>query len=585
MKKRAKTLISLGLVVGLLAGCGNTNVSSPQESSSKTTESSSATESSVVVESEEESKYPEYLNLDGFRPIVKEGEEITLNMTMTHKTQQTNEPEERWFYQFIEQELNIDLEMDQNYTAERKSVFLNSGDLPDMMWDALISTTDLVVYGQEGGLFLDISAYINEELTPNIVAAMEKYPDAFEACVTPDGKMYTVPVVNESKTPGGTQRMFVDTAYMEAAGITELPTTLDEFTDMLRAFKKVDPAIMGVDEVYPWIINWHYDWYYLMSAWGWVTDDYGALAKPTWDETEQKIVIPCLQDKFKDYVKYIYTLYQEDLLHDDYFPMSSQTVRALSAEGKVALLSDSTVTASQPDRGDEFIALSPVTSDWTDKPISGQFNTGYTLGGVVISADTEYPELCVRLLDYLYSEEGATYAYYGPVSGSEDELGMITGVVKKDDTVVSKAVADGLFGTNSDYTLPYVILSDSMCLNLSDANEFNYKRVGFSGTQTAEERMAIHNSRKPGEEGYSQWSTWASQYPYLVKPMNQPYATVEQAERLTDLMSVMENYVDAEMAKFVVGERPIEELDAFMTELWALDGQELWDLGEELYKR
>lgn len=579
MRKRTKTLVALSLVVGLLAGCGNAKVDEKESGSSAPASSSAAASSEVV-----ESKYPEYLNLDGYSPIVAEGEEITLSMTIAPSTAATTEPEERWFYQYIEQVMNIDLDVDQNWSNERKSILLNSADLPDMMWGANITTGELVTYGQEGGLFLDFNEYISEELTPNIVAAMEQNPAAFEACVSPDGAMYTLPKLGNTNRISGSYRMFVDTEYMEAAGIKELPTTLDEFTDMLRAFKKLDPATMGVDEIHPWIINWHYDWYFLYSAWGWIFDDPGALAKPLWDETEQEVVIPCLQDKFKDYVKYLHMLYQEDLIHDDYFPMSKDQARALIAEGKVAVVSDSTITATQPDRVGEFVTMSPVTSEWTDKPVTSFSSKGYTLGGVVVSADTEYPEVIMRLIDYLYSAEGSAYANAGPVAGSEDELGMIEGVVAgSDGTPKNKPVEDGKFATIWDYQQPYVQLDRQMVLNEMAANAFEYERVGLPVQTTPEEYMATEIKNDNPE--YQAWNMFKAQYPYCIKPLDEPYATAEQNERLTDLRTVMENYVDAEMAKFVVGERPIDELDKFMEELWALDGQELWDLGQELYKR
>lgn len=580
MRKRTKTLVALSLVVGLLAGCGNAKVDN-KESEQSVSESSSAAESSSEVV---ESKYPEYLNLDGYRPIVADGEEITLSMTISPSSAMTTEPEERWFYQFVEQVLNIQLDVDQNWSAERKSILLNSADIPDMMWGAGITTSDLVTYGQEGELFLDLNQYISEELTPNIVAAMEQNPAAFKACVSPDGAMYTLPTLANTNRLAGGYRMFVDTKYMEAAGIKELPTTLDEFTDMLRAFKNLDPAKVGVDEIHPWIINWHYDWYYLYGAFGWVYNDPGSLSKPLWDETEQEVVIPCLQDKFKDYVKYLHMLYEEDLIHDDYFPMSKDQARALIAEGKVAVVSDATITATLPDRAGEFVHMAPVTSEWTDKPVATRSNTGYTIGAVVVSADTEYPEVCMRLIDYLYSAEGSAYAGNGPKAGSEDELGMIEGMVAASDgTCKHKPVEDGKFASNWDYQQPYVQLEGDMALNTAAAIPYLYEMVGLPAPSIPEEYMATE--RETSDPQYEAWNMFCAQYPYCINPLDAPFATTEQNERLTDLTTVMENYVDAEMAKFVVGERPIDELDKFMEELWALDGQELWDLGQELYKR
>ena len=580
MKKTIKTLLALSLVVGLLAGCGNAKVDD-KESSQPASESSSVADTTEVVES----KYPEYLNLDGYRPIVADGEEITLSMTISPSSvAQETDPEDKWFYQFIEQVLNIQLDVDPNWNSERRSIILNSGELPDMMWSPALTAGELIIYGQEGGLFLDLNEYISEELTPNIVAAMEEYPDAFAACVTPDGAMYTLPRIAYPAKPNGGLRMFVDTDYLAAAGITELPTTLDEFTDMLRAFKALDPEKMGVDEIIPLVANWKYDQWYYMSAWGWVTNSYSKYGFPCWDEAEQEVVIPCLQDKFKDYVKYVHMLYQEDLVCDDYFSISTDQARALFAEGKVPVVCDSTMTASQPDRVGNYVHLSPVTSEWTDKPIATQSTADFSIGGVAVSAETQYPEVIMRFLDYLYSAEGNAYAGGGPVAGTEDELGMVNGVIAFNGTPTNKDVAEGKVATAYEYQQTKLILDGSMSIHYAGKNmDYIYDRVGLGAPETAEEYIA--RNIQSYQEGYESYQVFVSQYPYLVSPLQTPYATVEQTERLTDLQTVMQNYCYAEFAKFVVGERPIEELDAFMEELWALDGQELWDLAQEIYKR
>lgn len=133
--------------------------------------------------------------------------------------------------------------------GERKSLMFASDDLPDMLFNINLNTSDIMKYGVDGEMLLPMSDYVNETLTPNIVAALEGKDEAVEAATAPDGKMYTIPGFDPSypgygNTIGG-QRCFIDTEYMEKAGIEKSPETLDEFIDMLRAFKQIDPAEMG----------------------------------------------------------------------------------------------------------------------------------------------------------------------------------------------------------------------------------------------------------------------------------------------------------------------------------------------------
>ena len=110
MRKQIKSFVAFGLIFGLLAGCGNAQ-NQTKESNSNETQTSSTVSSEVVSSEVVENKYPEYLNLDTYRPIVKEGEKVTLTMTMTPSSAATTEPDQRWFYQFIEENMNM-LEME-----------------------------------------------------------------------------------------------------------------------------------------------------------------------------------------------------------------------------------------------------------------------------------------------------------------------------------------------------------------------------------------------------------------------------------------------------------------------------------------
>ena len=62
-----------------------------------------------------------------------------------------------------------------------------------------------------------------------------------------------------------------------------------------------------------------------------------------------------------------------------------------------------------------------------------------------------------------------------------------------------------------------------------------------------------------------------------------PYMTADQNTEFTDLKSVLENYLDQEFAKFVVGQRPIEEVDKLLGELMDLGGKEYLELVKEIY--
>ena len=70
----------------------------------------------------------EYLNTDGTLPIVKEGYEKTLKIAIQMYSD-SGEAESQWFYQFIENEMNINLEIQKLSGSEQISLLLADGDL------------------------------------------------------------------------------------------------------------------------------------------------------------------------------------------------------------------------------------------------------------------------------------------------------------------------------------------------------------------------------------------------------------------------------------------------------------------------
>ena len=134
MKKKNVTrffAVMLSLAVSLSAvACGKDNQGNP----SKDKEQEVSQEQENL--QEQESAYPAYLNLDGYRPLVQEGEEITLTMAVKRDGGATKEIEDMWIYSYFKDVLNVNLEV-VTYTdetvSEQKSLMLASGELPDIM--------------------------------------------------------------------------------------------------------------------------------------------------------------------------------------------------------------------------------------------------------------------------------------------------------------------------------------------------------------------------------------------------------------------------------------------------------------------
>lgn len=578
--RKTRQWIAAGLAIVMLAGCG----SQGGEQATSGNSSGSGTEGNASAEETqaEASEYPDYLNLDSMRPIVKDGEKVTLDVLVRRESIATSDITQNWFVRFLDEKMNIQLnieEVNQSTYEERRNLVLASDDLPDIMINMSLTANDLVTYGQDNGQLLALNEYINEELTPNIVAALDGQDSAITENTAPDGNMYTLPTFIAGY-PGegsslGRQRVFIDTKYMEAAGIEEVPTTLDDFIEMLRAFKALDPAEMGVDEIWPMVSTWGQDREILQNAFGWVSRGSDSCV-PVWDVETNDMVIPCAQEKYGDYITLLNTLYSEGLIHPDFFTIDKEAARALYAEGKVPVICDAAPYLSLPEREWEFVSAIPLSSQWTEEGIT-QETPGYALGNFVVASDTEYPEVCMRLIDYCFSQEGSLYVSSGPPEGSEDCMGLVSGFSLGDDgVIVYNDVENGTYESQFDYTVNGIELSQNMPRDTRETILYQKELLGVEDPQFPDFNLSDPDQHYRKE-------CYEAHQGHMVEALPSMYLNSENSAKYTDLYTVIKNYVDSETARFVVGQRPLSELDQYFEELKNLNIDEYVQLCQDYY--
>lgn len=578
MKKKLKSLIALALVAIMVAGCGNTTKQEEpsKESSSKSTEvSQSATE--------EAQKYPDYLNLDGYRPIVKEGEKVTLKVGLVRPPVAETNLEDTWFYNFIEQKLNIDLEVeiltDDNLDARKNLMMVDEDEMPDLLINMSFDAAQIVNYGVAEGRLMPLSDWFSEELTPNILAVLEGQDAAILENTATDGKMYTLPTFYSERLGYGDTlapvRLFVDTKYTEAAGITELPTTLEGFADMLRAFKALDPAELGVEKIYPMVASGSRDSHYILNAFGFMTDNGLNTTNVCWDVVEGQITVPALDEKYADYLTYMNMLYEEGLIHPDYFTVDPTALDALYVERAAGVVGIAAPYVYNADVYDEYLSMGIMTSDVKTEPyVIG--DVGYGMGYILVSASTKYPEVCMRFLDYLYTDEGILYAQQGPVAGSEDTLGIVPGFEITD-------AGKWNYGEHG-YSSLYNYRMNEIVLWAGALVEDGVKQEAWRVSRN-EEWIPEALNPENGDQNYRLKVVQAFEgyEDYMVTPLPASYTTPEQSARFIDLQSSLRAYVDAETAKFIVGERDLSTLDKYYSDLEAMGAKEFLELAREIY--
>lgn len=534
-----------------------------------------------------------------FSTLAVAEEKVTVSLLSTRNSIATNDIEDVWFFKYLAQKMNVDFELEQTLeTDQRISLMFASDSVPDLVWGIGLSNNDVMVYGVQEGMLLNWKDLITPELMPNTYQAMQDYPDAFTASTAPDGNIYTLPMITGSSYYANTGsfsaaiRMYINKDWMDACGITELPTTLDEYLEVLRTFKEKDPMGLGENNI-PLIGNQEKDKTFVWNALGFhgtATQAYGT----AFDLKDNQLVLPCYTEEAKEFITFYNTLYKEGLISPDYFTLDQTAARGLMASGVCGVLGDSTLTAIG-DAWPSWVALSPLTSDVNDVAVAA-FNPGYSVGQLYASAYTEHPEVLARIVDYMYSDEGALYYFYGPMKGTEETLGVVDGwYYDENNRITTDKVVNGEFTDISEYSYQY-IKSYSSAPGRFD--HYSQTAAAMAGIEFPGKEMTIVDKLTGAEipslimdvytddnnDGHWRITQSEAMIDHLTAVrLPDVYLTAEQNQRVADLSTVINDYVTAESAKFIVGTRPLSELDAYFEELKSLGIEEYIAIYQEAY--
>ena len=132
----------------------------------------------------------------------------------------------------------------------------------------------------------------------------------------------------ELKVSGSATMLVVRTDLLEKIGISKTPETLDEFADMLREIKNADVDGNGMQNV-P----------LTLTATAEIPGLYGAFGiTHTWNEVNGKLVNRFVDPRYKDYLLYVKSLYDEGLLDKEFPTNKNNTVQEKFTSGRAAVM-------------------------------------------------------------------------------------------------------------------------------------------------------------------------------------------------------------------------------------------------------
>ncbi len=510
----------------------------------------------------------------GTFPLVKEKTTITAFIgwgTQTDIAQNWNTTE-------YEKKTNVHVEWQTAAGAdarEKRALILASGDLPDVFINGYVSFTpaDEMQYGSQGsiiplnGLIENNSIYLKKILGDNPV---------YKNIITcSDGNIYSLPDFNVCYHCNFSQKMWVNVSWLKNLNLA-MPKTTDEFEQMLKAFKEKDPNGNGKADEMPLVSTtdgWHYQLDgFLMNAFVYSDGDTHLALN------NGSIEMTAVKPEFKEGLKYLNRLYSEKLLAPQSFTTNASSLEKLNESGGAE------VVGAVPGGANYIFAGGPAVSKrWQDydilPPITGpsgfvatpnysatrDVGTGY----FSVSKAAKNPELILRWIDWLYSDEGTLW---------HDGSGGREGIDYR------KANADEL-GLNGQ-PAKYVQLAAKKPEDNVVWEQFfpGFRTKEFRDTWKAPQDWHSDDPMAPEAQLYQGSRAYEAVAPKADQSMPNLFISSDKLSDYTRIKTGIDDYIKETVVSFIVGKMDLEkDWDSYVSKLNSIGLNDYLKMCQEAY--
>ncbi len=308
--------------------------------------------------------------------------------------------------QYIEEHLGIRLLIEApplSSYGDRVKMLVATGDMPDLVHYG--SDTAAKAWAEDG-LLLDLTDIIDQY--PNMAANHSK--EQLGDCeFLGDGRVYGLPRANSYDKWG----FLINKRWLEKVG-KEVPTTVEEFIDVCRAFTFEDPDGNGQNDTFGTSFGasqtsmdsgiWHLRNDYLSMAYSISSWHHGM------PDADGSAKLRALKSKYPEYMQLLRSLYEEGIIDREFVTHKADEAVEKFAQGRVGIVgaSESNFTSSVLEKyslnPDDYIYCKPLVLSADDKPQYAMPPSAWM--AYYVNAKSENVDAVLRLLDWADSEEG-----------------------------------------------------------------------------------------------------------------------------------------------------------------------------------
>ncbi|MEW1808114.1 extracellular solute-binding protein [Pseudarthrobacter sp. NPDC080039] len=434
---------------------------------------------------------------------------------------------------------------------QKRSLLISSGKAPEIIAKTYPGQESAYV---SSGAVLPVSDYV--DLMPHYRDKVKKWKlePEIAGLTQADGKYYVLPGLHEELWPDYTLAFRTD--VLEKDGIAE-PKTWDEFREVLRKLKKNHPDVVPFSDRFNGnsVLNIAGTAYGTVAGWGLVDG-------LTFDDTKKEFTFGSASSQFKDLVTYFNSLVSEGLMDPESFTQSDDAAIQKFTSGKSFVISANSQniityrTSMEQSLGKGNFAVRKITVP--GGPAGDVIGGSRLENGIMLNSSVKDKDSFVALMQYIdwlfYSDAGQEFSKWGVQGTTYNKEGG--------KRVLAKDI--NFQGLNPAGTKDLRV-------------DYGFSGGNFSYGGTTDLLQSTFN-----DEELAFQKAMKSKTPKPVAPPV-PFSDADR-EQATLTLTPLKDHVKQNTLKFITGQRPLSEFDAYVKELDSKGMGKYVDLANKAYK-
>lgn len=431
--------------------------------------------------------------------------------------------------------------------AEQFQLMVAGGEYTDVVCKAVDNYNGTVDQAIEDDFLIDLNPYIPENM-PNLTRWFNQYPELPKQLTSEGGAIGAFPKLYKEPSDISSGGM-IRADWLEDLNL-EAPKTYDDMYNILNEFRDKKGATAPLAIAMPSGVQAE-----LLAGYNISGGFY---------QVDGEIRYGAIQPEFKDYLTMMNKWYSEGLVDELFLTNSYESLVDMSPvlNGTcgiwygTAAQAISYMISSAADPNMRITGVTNVTPDGSMAHV-GESGTVFDSHLWSITTVCQEPEVICQYIDYVYSEEGTLLANYG-VEG--ETFTYVDGVPRLTDLVLnnpnySYGAAMNIFVCDRMTPAPFVIDEDRVRADYIE-DQINAIEVWNHCND------GLYNLPRAGVN-----------------------MSVAESDEYLSMYSDIETYMDENIVKFIVGDKSLDEFDAYVDTLISMGIERCVELEQAAYDR